>query len=297
MVRLDEFARRRGVEVHLYAKLESFNPGGSAKDRVALQMIIDAERKGTLCPGGTIIEPTSGNTGVGLALVGAVRGYRVILTMPDTMSVERRKLAAAYGAEIVLTPGALGMKGAIAEANRLQSEIEGAVILQQFENRSNPLAHEKTTGVEIVADCKEIGIQVDALVAGVGTGGTLSGAGKVVKQAYPSAKVVGVEPADSAVLNGKPAGAHLLQGIGAGFVPANYDASVVDEVLMVENEQALQTARALAKEEGLLVGISSGAAVNGALQLAARPAYAGKHIVVVLPDTGERYLSTCLFSE
>lgn len=297
LVRIDKFAQNRGAKANIIAKVEFFNPGGSVKDRVGLAMIEDAERKGILKPGGTIIEPTSGNTGVGLSLVGAVKGYKVILTMPETMSIERRKLAAAYGTEIVLTPGATGMKGAIAKAEELRDATPGAVILQQFENASNPAIHEATTGEEISADFAAAGQQVDVFVAGVGTGGTVSGTGAAIKKHFPNAYVVAVEPATSAVLSGNPSGAHKIQGIGAGFVPKNFNRSVVDEILPVGNEEALATGRALAKEEGLLVGISSGAAAYAASVLAQRPEFAGKNIVVLLPDTGERYLSTALFSE
>ncbi len=295
-VSLKKFTANRGIKSNIVAKVEFFNPGGSVKDRIALAMIEDAEKKGILKKGGTIIEPTSGNTGVGLSLVGAVKGYKVILTMPETMSIERRKLAAAYGTEIVLTPGATGMKGAIAKAEELRDSIPGAVILQQFNNPSNPAKHYATTGPELVADAKAAGITIDAFVAGVGTGGTLSGTGKAIKEAFPNAKVIAVEPASSAVLSGNPSGPHKIQGIGAGFVPNNYDSSVVDEILPVQNEDAFDAARALAKEEGLLVGISSGAAAFAASQVASRPEFAGKNVFVLLPDTGERYLSTALFS-
>ena len=295
-VSLKTFTANRGIKSNIVAKVEFFNPGGSVKDRIALAMIEDAEKKGILKQGGTIIEPTSGNTGVGLSLVGAVKGYKVILTMPDTMSIERRKLAAAYGTEIVLTPGANGMKGAIAKAEELRDSIPGAVILQQFNNPSNPEKHYATTGPELIADAKAAGISIDAFVAGVGTGGTLSGTGKAIKEVFPNAKVIAVEPASSAVLSGNPSGPHKIQGIGAGFVPNNYDSSVVDEILPVQNEDAFETARALAKEEGLLVGISSGAAAYAASVVASRPEFAGKNVFVLLPDTGERYLSTALFS-
>lgn len=295
-VSLKSFTANRGIKSNIVAKVEFFNPGGSVKDRIALAMIEDAEKKGILKQGGTIIEPTSGNTGVGLSLVGAVKGYKVILTMPDTMSIERRKLAAAYGTEIVLTPGANGMKGAIAKAEELRDSIPGAVILQQFNNPSNPEKHYATTGPELIADAREAGITIDAFVAGVGTGGTLSGTGKAIKEVFPNAKVIAVEPASSAVLSGNPSGPHKIQGIGAGFVPNNYDSSVVDEILPVQNEDAFETARALAKEEGLLVGISSGAAAYAASVVASRPEFVGKNVFVLLPDTGERYLSTALFS-
>lgn len=297
MVRLDRFLRLRNIGADILAKVEYFNPGGSVKDRVALAMIEDAEHRGILKAGGTIIEPTSGNTGVGLSLVGTVKGYKVILTMPETMSIERRKLASAYGTEIVLTPGAEGMKGAIRKAEELRDIIPGAVILQQFENPSNPAAHERTTGIEIVNDAHAAGIKIDAFVAGVGTGGTVSGTGKAIKAAFPEAKVFAVEPKSSPVLSEGTAGAHKIQGIGANFVPRNYDASIVDEVITVSNEDAYATARSLAKEEGLLVGISSGAAVYAACDVANRPEFAGKNVAVLLPDTGERYLSTDLYSE
>ena len=274
------------------AKVEFFNPGGSVKDRVAVAMVEAAEKDGTLKPGATIIEPTSGNTGVGLALVAAVKGYHLILTMPETMSVERRRLAAAYGAEIVLTPGADGMKGAIDRANALREATPGAVILQQFENPANPASHVATTGPEIWADTDGA---VDAFVGGVGTGGTLTGVGRFLKSKKPSVKVFAVEPDASPVLSQGKAGPHKLQGIGAGFVPKTLDAQVYDGVVPVSAEDAGRTARALAANEGLLVGISSGAAAFAALALAKKPEWAGKTIVVLLPDTGERYLSTWLF--
>ena len=296
VVRLEKYASARQLTANLFAKVEFFNPGGSVKDRIALAMIEDAERKGVLRPGGTIIEPTSGNTGVGLSLVGAVKGYKVILTMPETMSVERRKLAAAYGTQIVLTPGAEGMKGAIRKAEELRDATPGAVILQQFENPSNPAIHAVTTGEELVQDALKAGVTIDAFVAGVGTGGTISGAGETLKKAFPQAKVIAVEPASSAVLSGNPSGSHKIQGIGAGFVPVNYNASIIDEILPVSNEDAFATARALAREEGLLVGISSGAAAFAASQVASRPEFAGKNVFVLLPDTGERYLSLDVFS-
>ena len=291
LVELRKYVAKRGAEAEIIAKVEFFNPGGSVKDRVALAMIEAAEKDGVLQPGGTIIEPTSGNTGVGLSLVGAYKGYRVILTMPETMSIERRKLAAAYGTEIVLTPGAEGMKGAIRKAEELRDATPGAVILQQFENPANPAIHEATTGREI---WDETGGKVDIFVAGVGTGGTVSGTAAVLKRLNPAVKVVAVEPASSAVLSGQPSGAHKIQGIGAGFVPKNYDASLIDEILPVQNEDAFAAARAMAREEGILVGISSGAALHAATQVALRPENKGKRIVVVLPDTGERYLSTAL---
>lgn len=291
LVELRKYVAKRGAEAEIIAKVEFFNPGGSVKDRVALAMIEAAEKDGVLQPGGTIIEPTSGNTGVGLSLVGAYKGYRVILTMPETMSIERRKLAAAYGTEIVLTPGAEGMKGAIRKAEELRDATPGAVILQQFENPANPAIHEATTGKEI---WDETGGKVDIFVAGVGTGGTVSGTAAVLKRLNPAVKVVAVEPASSAVLSGQPSGAHKIQGIGAGFVPKNYDASLIDEILPVQNEDAFAAARAIAREEGIFVGISSGAALHAATQVALRPENKGKRIVVVLPDTGERYLSTAL---
>lgn len=291
LVRLRNYSTRRQLKAELVAKVESFNPGGSAKDRVGLNLIFDAEKAGTLQPGATIIEPTSGNTGVGLSLVGAVRGYKVILTMPETMSIERRKLAVAYGTEIVLTPASEGMQGAIRRAEELRDTIPGAVILQQFENPANPATHRLTTGEEIWSQTDG---EVDIFVAGVGTGGTVSGTGAALKAHNAAIKVVAVEPATSAVLSGNPAGAHKIQGIGAGFIPKNYDPEVVDEVVPVGNDEAIETARAIAKEEGIFVGISSGAALFAATQLAKRPENNGKRIVVLLPDTGERYLSTDL---
>ncbi|MBP5506182.1 MAG: cysteine synthase A [Bacteroidales bacterium] len=281
-----------GQKARILAKVESFNPGGSVKDRVALSMIEDAEQKGLLKPGATIIEPTSGNTGVGLAWVGAARGYKTILTMPDTMSLERRNLLKALGARLVLTPGAEGMKGAIAKAEALKSEIPGSVILGQFDNPANPAAHERTTGVEIWEDT---GGEVDIFVAGVGTGGTVSGTGRALKFRKPAVKVVAVEPASSAVLSTGIAGKHKIQGIGAGFVPRTYDAAVVDEVMPVSDDDAVRAGRALSAR-GLLVGISSGAAFSAALELARKEENAGKTIVVLLPDTGERYLSTILYA-
>lgn len=294
LVQLSTFASKRNINANIIAKVEYFNPGGSVKDRIALSMILDAEKNGILKPGGTIIEPTSGNTGVGLSLVGAVRGYKVILTMPETMSIERRKLAQAYGTEIVLTPGSAGMKGAIAKAEELRDNTPGAVILQQFENAANPKIHEETTGNEIWQDSDG---KVDVFVAGVGTGGTVSGTAKALKAHNPNVYVVAVEPATSAVLSGNPSGAHKIQGIGAGFVPKNFNREAVDEILPVANEDAFATARSLAKEEGVFVGISSGAAAYAASVVAQRPEFAGKNIVVLLPDTGERYLSTALLDE
>ena len=281
-----------GGYAKIIAKIEFFNPGGSVKDRVALGLIEDAEKKGLLFPGGTIIEPTSGNTGIGLALVAAVKGYHLILTMPETMSIERRKLVKAYGAEVILTPGQEGMPGAIRKAEELQRQISGSIILQQFKNPANPAKHQKTTGVEI---WEQTDGEVDIFVAGVGTGGTVSGVGSYLKSLNPKISVIAVEPKASPVLNGGQSGSHKIQGIGAGFVPKNYDASVVDEVFDVENDDAIRTSRELAKYEGLLVGISSGAAVYAATEIARRPENAGKRIVVLLPDTGERYLSTVLF--
>lgn len=274
-------------------KLESFNPAGSVKDRVALAMIEDAEASGLLNPGATIIEPTSGNTGIGLAFVAAAKGYKLILTMPDTMSVERRNLLKALGAELVLTPGANGMKGAIVRAEELKAATPGAVILQQFDNPANPAMHERTTGQEIWRDTEGV---VDIFVAGVGTGGTVSGVGAALKKHNPGVKVVAVEPTDSPVLSGGAPGAHKIQGIGAGFVPKNYNPAVVDEILQVTNDDAIRAGRELAKLEGLLVGISSGAAVSAATRLALLPENVGKTIVVLLPDTGERYLSTLLYA-
>lgn len=290
LVEISERLRKGGARI--FAKLESFNPGGSAKDRIALAMIEKAELDGTLKPGATVIEPTSGNTGVGLALVSAVRGYRLVLVMPDTMSVERRALAAAYGAEIVLTPGELGMRGAIEKANALRDATPGAVILQQFGNPANPDAHYRTTGPEIWRDT---GGDIDVFVACVGTGGTLTGAGKFLKERNPDIKIIAVEPDTSAVLSGGEPGPHKLQGIGAGFIPETLDTSLIDEVVTVSAENAGATARAAAAREGMLVGISSGAALRAALELSERKENAGKTLVVILPDTGERYLSTWLF--
>lgn len=283
-----------GQKARIAVKLERFNPGGSVKDRIALAMIEYAERSGRLRKGSVIIEPTSGNTGIGLAWVGRTKGYRVILTMPDTMSVERRSLLKALGAELVLTPGSEGMKGAIARAEQLHATIPGSIIPGQFTNPANPAIHEKTTGEEIWTDTDG---QVDIFVAGVGTGGTVSGTGKAIKGHNPSVKIVAVEPETSAVISTGNAGKHGIQGIGAGFVPDTYNASVIDEVLTVGDAQAIYAARALAEEKGLLVGISSGAAFSAALTLSRRAENEGKLIVALLPDTGERYLSTKLFAE
>lgn len=275
-------------KARILGKYEATNPGGSVKDRIAKAMIEAAELDGSLKPGGTIIEPTSGNTGVGLAMLAAARGYRMILVMPETMSIERRKLAASYGAEIVLTPGSQGMKGAVARADELLLETPGAIIAGQFVNPANPQAHYETTGPEIWRDTEG---EVAAVVAGVGTGGTISGAGRFLKDKNASVRAIAVEPAESQVLAGKPAGAHRIQGIGAGFVPDTFDADVVDEVVPIASDDAIATKKLLARKAGLLVGISSGAAIAAAVQVASRDEFAGKTIVAVLPDTGERYLS------
>ena len=293
LLELSNYNKAKGLKARLIVKLESFNPAGSVKDRVALAMIEDAEASGLLKPGATIIEPTSGNTGIGLAFVAAAKGYKLILTMPDTMSVERRNLLKALGAELVLTPGANGMKGAIARAEELKAATPGAVILQQFDNPANPAMHERTTGQEIWRDTEGV---VDIFVAGVGTGGTVSGVGAALKKHNPGVKVMAVEPTDSPVLSGGAPGAHKIQGIGAGFVPKNYNPAVVDEILQVTNDDAIRAGRELAKLEGLLVGISSGAAVSAATRLALLPENIGKTIVILLPDTGERYLSTLLYA-
>ena len=293
LLELTKFSESKGIQTPVIAKVEYFNPGGSVKDRIALAMIEDAEKRGILKPGATIIEPTSGNTGVGLALVSAVKGYRLILTMPETMSVERRNLVKAYGAEVRLTSGKDGMPGAIRAAEELRDSIAGSVILQQFENPANPHKHYDTTGIEI---WEQTDGQVDIFVAGVGTGGTISGVGKRLKEKNPNVKVIAVEPKSSPVLNGGASGPHKIQGIGAGFVPNTYDASVIDEVFDVENDDAIRTGRQLAQEEGLLVGISSGAAAYAAAEISKRPENHGKRIVVLLPDTGERYLSTVLYA-
>ena len=294
VVEISRYSKAAGVDgVNLIAKLEYLNPAGSVKDRVALSMIEDAEAKGILKPGATIIEPTSGNTGIGLAAVAAAKGYKAILTLPDTMSVERRNLLKAYGAELVLTEGSKGMKGAIAKAEELEKEIEGAVILGQFVNPANPAVHKRTTGPEIYRqlDCK-----VDIFVAGVGTGGTISGVGEYLKEQNKDIKVVAVEPASSPVLSTGTAGAHKIQGIGAGFVPDTLNTEIYDEIITIENEDAFEEGRRFAVSEGVLVGISSGAALKAATILAERPENKGKNIVVLLPDSGDRYLSTALFA-
>ncbi|MBP3335587.1 MAG: cysteine synthase A [Ruminiclostridium sp.] len=294
ILKLNNYIALNELPANIYAKLEYFNPAGSVKDRIAKAMIDDAEAKGALKPGAVIIEPTSGNTGIGLAAVAASKGYRIILTMPETMSVERRNLLKAYGAELVLTDGAKGMKGAIAKAEELAQQIEGGFIPSQFTNNANPTAHFNTTGPEIWEDTDG---KVDIFVAGVGTGGTVSGVGKYLKSKNPNVKVVAVEPVGSPVLSKGIAGPHKIQGIGAGFVPETLDTKIYDEVIAVENEDAFATGRTLARKEGLLVGISSGAAVYAASQLAKRPENKGKNIVVLLPDTGDRYLSTPMFAE
>ena len=293
LLELNNYNKNKGLKARVIAKLEYFNPAGSVKDRVALAMIEDAEAKGLLKPGATIIEPTSGNTGVGLAFVADDKGYKLILTMPDTVSLERRNLLKALGAEFVLTPGADGMKGSIARAEELKAANPGSLILQQFDNPANPAMHERTTGQEIWRDTDG---RVDIFVAGVGTGGTVSGVGAALKANNPKVKIVAVEPEDSPVLSGGKPGPHKIQGIGAGFVPKNYNSAVIDEVLQVSNDDAIRTGRELAKYEGLLVGISSGAAVAAATRLARLPENEGKTIVALLPDTGERYLSTLLYA-
>ena len=293
LLQLNKFSKAMGLMTPIIAKVEFFNPGGSVKDRIALAMIEDAEAQGLLKPGATIIEPTSGNTGVGLALVSAVKGYHLILTMPETMSIERRNLVKAYGAEVRLTPGKEGMTGAIRAAEELRDSIEGAVILQQFENPANPRRHYETTGQEL---WEQTNGEIDVFVAGVGTGGTVSGVAKALKEKNPNIRIVAVEPDASAVLSGGKSGPHMIQGIGAGFVPKTYDGGLIDEVFRVTNDQAILTSRQLAQQEGLLVGISSGAAAYAAAQIAARPENDSKNVVALLPDTGERYLSTVLYA-
>ncbi|MDR1592585.1 MAG: cysteine synthase A [Prevotellaceae bacterium] len=293
LLELVSYSKLKNIDAHLIAKLEYFNPAGSVKDRIALSMIEDAEQSGTLKPGATIIEPTSGNTGVGLAFVSASKGYKLILTMPETMSLERRNLLKALGATLVLTPGADGMKGAITKAQELHKQTSGSVILQQFENPANPAIHKQTTAQEIIRDTDG---KVDIFVSGVGTGGTVSGVGEILKELNPAVVVVAVEPTDSPVLSGGNPGPHKIQGIGAGFVPKIYNSTVVDRIIQVSNDDAIRTSRELAKTEGLIVGISSGAAVFAATTLASLPENSGKNIVVILPDTGERYLSTILYA-
>ena len=294
ILKANNFIKANNINANILAKLEYFNPAGSIKDRIAKAMIEDAEKKGILKEGSTIIEPTSGNTGIGLALVAAAKGYRAIMTMPETMSIERRNLLKAHGAEIVLTDGSKGMKGAIAKADELNAEIEGSVILGQFVNAANPQAHYETTGPEIWEDTDE---KVDFFIAGVGTGGTLSGTGKYLKEKNPNVKVIAVEPETSPVLSEGKAGPHKIQGIGAGFIPKTLDTDIYDEIIKVPNDAAFSTGRSFAHTEGALVGISSGAALWAAIQVAQRPENAGKNIVVILPDTGERYLSTELYNE
>ena len=292
LLEMGAYSSAEGLITNIIAKLEYFNPAGSAKDRVALSMIEDAEKKGAIQPGATIIEPTSGNTGVGLALVCAVKGYKLILTMPETMSAERRNLVKAYGATVVLTPGSTGMKGAIEKAEELRDSIAGSVILQQFENPANPAIHYDTTAEEIWRDTEG---NIDYLVAGVGTGGTISGVGKRLKELNPNIKIIAVEPQTSAVLSGEAPGPHKLQGIGAGFIPKIYNPDVIDEIIKVSDDDAIRTSRKIAQTEGVLVGISSGAAAYAAAQIAKRPSSLGKTIIALLPDTGERYLSTILY--
>ena len=293
LLEVQNYSRAHGLKARLFLKMEMNNPAGSVKDRVALSIIEEAEASGRLQPGGTIVEPTSGNTGIGLASIGCTRGYRVILTMPDTMSVERRNLVKAYGAEVVLTPGAFGMQGSVDKAEELARTIPGAIVAGQFSNPANPAAHYATTGPEIWADCEG---QVDALVAGVGTGGTISGTGRYLKEQNPAVHVVAVQPAASPLLTGGVAGPHAIQGIGANFIPATLDCSIYDEVISVDNDTPLNIARELGRLEGVLVGISSGAALWAATQLASRPEWEGKNIVVIMPDGADRYYSTPLFS-
>lgn len=292
LLQLNAYSKKENLNTNIIAKLEYFNPAGSVKDRIALAMIEDAEKRGVIKPGATIIEPTSGNTGVGLAFVSAVKGYKLILTMPETMSIERRNLVKAYGATVVLTPGSAGMKGAIAKAEELRDNTSGSIILQQFENPANPAIHYATTAEEIWHDTDG---KIDIFVAGVGTGGTVSGIGKRLKELNPNVKIVAVEPETSAVLSGEAPGAHKIQGIGAGFVPKTFDRNAVDEIFKAPNDAAILTSRKIAATEGVLVGISSGASAYAATQLAKDPANKGKVIVALLPDTGERYLSTVLY--
>lgn len=292
MMRLDALAKSEGAKANIIAKLEYFNPAGSVKDRVAFNMITEAEKSGKLKPGATIIEPTSGNTGIGLAAVGAARGYKVILTMPETMSVERRNLVKAFGAEVVLTDGSKGMSGAIEKANELKKRIYGAIIAGQFENPANPQAHYETTGPEIWRDTEG---KIDVFVAGIGTGGTVSGVGKYLKEQSPDIKIIGVEPASSPVLTQGHGGAHKIQGIGAGFVPETLNRDVIDDVITCTDKAAYETGNKIAKAHGILVGISSGAAVWAAIEISKRPEFSGKNIVALLPDTGDRYLSTGMF--